>query len=107
MHMNKRIKELALQVAAMETDTTLIMYDDEIARFAELIIKEVFAVTNTIKANYLRNQLATTDFGEKNIFAEGQNALNHLDAELQRRFGVEPAKAEQNSAKRPAPHNSA
>lgn len=87
--MNKRIKELAQQVAAKETDTTLVMYDDEIARFAELIIKEVFAATNTIKANYLRQQLATTDFGEKNIFAEGRTALSHLEAELQRQFGVD------------------
>jgi len=44
--MNKRIKKIALQVAAMETDTTLIMYDDEIARFAELIIRECAVIAN-------------------------------------------------------------
>lgn len=91
--MNKRIKEIAQQVAAMETDTTLVMYDSEIERFAELIIKEVFATTNAIKADYLRKQLATTDFSEKNIFSEGRAALSHLEAELQRQFGVELADA--------------
>lgn len=105
--MNKRIKELAQQVAVMETDATLVMYDDEIARFAELILKEVFAATNTIKENYLRQQRATADFGEKNIFSEGQTALKLLEAELQSRFGVEPADAEQNLGKRQAPRNSA
>lgn len=91
--MNKRIKELAQQVAAVETDATLVMYDDEIARFAELILKEVFSATNTIKSGYMKQQLAATDFGEKNIFAEGQGALSRLEAELKRRFGVEPANA--------------
>lgn len=105
--MNKRIKELAQQVAAMERDTTLVMYDDEIARFAELIIKEVFAATHALKANYLRQQLATMDFTEKNIFSQGQAALNHLEAELQSRFGVEPADTAQNSGKLRAPSNSA
>jgi len=38
--MNTRIKELAKQVAAYEGDFTLVMYDDEIVRFAVLIIEE-------------------------------------------------------------------
>lgn len=53
-----------------------------------LLIKEVFAAANVIKADYLNQQRATMDFNEKNIFAEGQTALNHLQEKLQTKFGL-------------------
>lgn len=56
----------------------------------KMLLKEVFAAANVIKADYRERQGAATDFSEKNIFAAGQTALGKLEAKLKSQFGLEP-----------------
>ena len=42
------------------------------------LMAEVYSAAKVIQADYLRQQRATLDFSEKNIFAEGRVALEHL-----------------------------
>lgn len=90
--MSEQIREIAERAVFDEIGKDYSLYfnltKDKVDRFAELIIKEVFAATKDIKADYLRQQLATQSFGEKAILSEGRAALNRLEEELKRRFGV-------------------
>lgn len=68
-------------------------------KFAELLLHEVFASTSAIKAEYQRAQLAACDFGEKNIWAQGQTALTRLEADIQKNLGSDPSTAKPSAGK--------
>lgn len=58
-------------------------------KFAELIVRESIAMCDELQAQYLTSRKSTTDFREKNIYAEGETACDIIKNKLKKQFGVE------------------
>lgn len=91
--MNERIKELALQAwryadsNSRDGDGTHgWLYRD---KFAELIVQDCIAMSDELKADYLKHRKASDDFVDKNIYAEGEAACDILKYKMKRHFGVD------------------
>ena len=87
--MNERIKELAEQCTdyVYGEGGSYEMFDKE--KFAELIVRECMTMSDELKAQYLTSRKSTMDFGEKNIYAEGEAACDVLKYKMKKHFGVE------------------
>jgi hypothetical protein len=58
-------------------------------KFAELIVKESIAMCDELQAQYLTSRKSTMDFGEKQIYAEGEAACDIIKYKIKKQFGVE------------------
>lgn len=89
--MNERIKELAEQAGLAEAADVRdgYIYPAGMKKFAELIVKECMSMSDKLKAEYLGHRKSTSDFSEKNIYAEGEAACNVLQHRMKKHFGVE------------------
>jgi hypothetical protein len=89
--MNKNIKELAEQAWVFannqyDVPKPQIMRFQE--KFAELIVKECITMCVEAKDDYFKHRIATFDFGEKNIYAEGEAASDVIKRKIKKHFGV-------------------
>ena len=62
--------------------------DEELEKFVSLIIEDCATLCDTLAADYHKNQKATSDFDEKNIYAEGRNVAEQLHYKMKHYFGV-------------------
>ena len=62
--------------------------DEELEKFVSLIIKDCATMCETMSADYFNLQKATSDFDEKNIYAEGRNVAEQLHYKMKHYFGV-------------------
>jgi hypothetical protein len=84
--MNERLQNLAREAGHFEFNKW--DYFD-INKFAELIVKESMAMCDELQAQYLTSRKSTMDFGEKNIYAEGEAACDIIKYKMKKQFGVE------------------
>ena len=92
--MNERIKELAEQADATVLGTmtggkqyTFLEHDLE--KFAELIVRECMSLCEDVKFQHSQYRKEETDFGMKNIYAEGEATCDLLQNKMKEHFGVE------------------
>jgi hypothetical protein len=91
--MNERIFKLALKAmdfqGAVDIDTELKLTNSELAKFAELIVRECMTMCDTVSADYLKHRKGAFDFQDKNIYAEGEAACDIIKYKMKKHFGVE------------------
>lgn len=90
--MNERIKELKKQAtktlkADWDCPEDLEEFDADL--FAELIIQECIHLCAETEASYSLIRRVTSDFSEKNIFAEGEVAARVVATKIKQHFAVE------------------
>lgn len=90
--MNGRIKELKKQAtktlkADWNCPEDLEEFDADL--FAELIVKECIHLAAETEASYSLIRRVTSDFDEKNIYAEGEIAAKVVATKIKQHFGVE------------------
>lgn len=59
---------------------------DDIEKFVELIVLEFGNISDDLKSKYLENRKATSDFGEKNIYAQGESTCDTLKRNFKKHF---------------------
>lgn len=84
--MNERIFEI---VQGLNGRVGLAWSEEDKAEFAELIVKESIAMCDDLKTQYFKSRRFTTDFNEKNIYAEGEAACDIIKYKMKKQFGVE------------------
>jgi hypothetical protein len=91
----QRIKELAdqawvYQMTVYEYDGVRTYGEREQVfskeKFAELIVAECMTMCDDLKTQYFKSRRFTTDFDEKNIYAEGEDIIKY---KLKKQFGVQ------------------
>lgn len=91
--MNERLWELAEQsVVAMDIETRADRRKAEridIKKFAELIVRECMSMCDEQRAHYFGHRMASDDFIDKNMYAEGEAACDILHYKMKTHFGVE------------------
>ena len=93
--MNERIRELQSKSYLMckqivDDDGHVVVTPDKwFDKFAELIVRDFLDICKAEKNGYVDLRKGTTDFGEKNIYAEGEAASDRIRIIAKRRFGVE------------------
>ena len=96
--MNEKIKQLAEQAGAtvltthgMEyvVDGCYIIGPARLEKFAELIVKECGSLCEDLKMQHKGYRMEETDFGMKNIYAEGEATCDLLQHKMKKHFGVE------------------
>jgi hypothetical protein len=98
--MNELIKELVKKAGGRLSTHTLTSYpaqrresielwDKNIEKFAELIVKECMSMCDELKVEYFNHRKNTMDFDEKHIYAEGESACFNLRFKMKKHFGVE------------------
>jgi hypothetical protein len=60
-----------------------------IQKFAELIVKECVSLCEDVKVQHRQYRMEETDFGMKNIYAEGEATCDVLQHKMKKHFGVE------------------
>jgi len=88
--MNERIKELAEQATAAVTkpDGHYIVQAWQ-SKFAELIVAECMSMCDERRAVYFGHRMASDDFIDKNMYAEGETACDAIRYKIKQHFGVE------------------
>ena len=84
--MNERLQNLAREAGHFEFNKW--DYFD-INKFAELIVKESITMCDELQAQYFTSRKSTMDFGEKQIYAEGEAACDIIKYKMKKHFGVE------------------
>ena len=84
--MNERILELAFE-ANKDLDGNVPIGFAE--KFAELIVAECMTMCDELQSQYFTSRKGTTDFGEKNRYAEGEAACYIIKYKLKKQFGVQ------------------
>lgn len=100
--MNERIKALAEQARNYALDEKRIyerMHNTEQCmeeyrevynkKFAELIVNECMSHCDETSAAYLKHQIASDDFQDKNMYAEGRSASDKIKYKIKKNFGIE------------------
>ena len=87
--MNKRILELAEQTGMLKRNDEYCFPEEDLLKFAELIIGDCAEMCDTLKADYFKQRRATFEFDEKQIFAEGETACDTLKHRMKRHFLTE------------------
>jgi len=91
--MNERIKVLARQSGELPTQDCGVpqwyIDEDELEKFAELIIKECMSHCDETSAAYLKHQIDSDDFQDKNMYAEGRSASDKIKYKIKKNFGIE------------------
>ena len=95
--MNERIEEFAKQAMALAAELYGPQRAGELVwdpytydkKFAELIVRECMTLCNTVSDEYLALRKRTSDFGEKNIYAEGEAACDVVKYKMKTHFGVD------------------
>jgi hypothetical protein len=90
--MNERIQELAEQAILQANE----VFDQKgkdypgivMEKFAELIVAECMTMCDDLKTQYFKSRRFTTDFGEKNRYAEGEAACDIIKYKMKKQFGV-------------------
>jgi hypothetical protein len=92
--MIERIKELS-RVAHSAADSTYAQSPDAIwlkeynKKFAELIVQQCMSMCDEQRAYYFGHRMASDDFIDKNMYAEGEAACDILQYKMKKYFGVE------------------
>lgn len=90
--MNERIRELGFQawdyVASCDDQYSKSATDLFEEKFAELIVAECMTMCDDLKTQYFKSRRFTTDFGEKNRYAEGEAACDIIKYKMKKQFGV-------------------
>ena len=81
--MNKRIEELIEQADLKAPGGQWKEY------FAKSIVKECVSLCEDLKMQNKGYRMKETDFGMKNIYAEGEATCEHLQHKMKQHFGVE------------------
>lgn len=72
---------------------SLIEHDGELIfskeKFAELIVRECMSLCEDVKFQHSQYRKEETDFGMKNIYAEGEATCDLLQNKMKEHFGVE------------------
>ena len=85
--MNERIRELVEQVG---TDTSGKWISvDRINELVKLTVGECVSITNQVRADYEQHRRSSTDFNDKNIYAEGEAASDIIKYKMKKHFGVD------------------
>ena len=98
--MNERIRELIKQSGGHFSTHNLMsnpvqhresieLWDKNIEKFAELIVKECMTMCDETRADYFKHRKAADDFTDKNIYAEGEAASDIIKYKIKKHFGVE------------------
>jgi len=89
--MNERIRELAVECTFFTygVNGELLYEGFNEEKFAELIVRECMTLCDDTQADYLKHRKATSDFDEKNIYAEGEAASDVIKYKMKKHFGVE------------------
>jgi hypothetical protein len=88
--MNERIKELQFQAAA-QTPPLLVASEwqqEFTKKFAELIVAECMSMCDERRAVYFGHRMASDDFINKNMYAEGETACDAIRYKIKQHFGV-------------------
>lgn len=81
--MNKRIKELAEQ-AGFVFDEHNEPTQRKLEAFVDLLSTEYVAICDDLAAKYVKHRRDTDDFGDKNIFAEGETAAKDIAKKIKK-----------------------
>ena len=100
--MNERIKLLAEQAGPLQEVLSEIhggtpgryvknkaLLDFQLEKFAELIVGECVSLCEDLKMQHNGYRMKETDFGMKNIYAEGEATCDLLQHKMKKHFGVE------------------
>jgi hypothetical protein len=91
--MNERIQELARKANMVEVEYSPgfpdIRYPKNFEKFAELIVRECMSMCDEQRAYYFGHRMASDDFIDKNMYAEGEAACDILQYKMKKHFGVE------------------
>lgn len=88
---NQRLAELASQADVWaRSDNSAMVFEVWQERYTQhltkLIMQECMAQCDALSQQYLQHRKGTTDFDEKNIYAEGEAACDTLKYKLRRMF---------------------
>ena len=85
--MKEQIKELVQRVG---TDTSGKWISvDKIDELVRLAVSECVSITNQVRSDYEQHRRNSTDFTDKNIYAEGEAASDITKYKMKKHFGVE------------------
>lgn len=96
--MNERIRELAVEaeeyafneIQKPQDSTKWKSYTQFYnEKFAELIVLECVSLCEDLKFQHRGYRMEETDFGMKNIYAEGEATCDLLQYKMKKHFGVE------------------
>jgi hypothetical protein len=94
--MNERVKELAKQSGVVYdwdpgTSGPEVYFDrqEDFEKFAELVARECMTICEETQATYCKHREFAYDFQDKNIYAEGEAAINIIKYKIKQHFGVE------------------
>jgi hypothetical protein len=93
--MNKRIRELAEKSGFFpvpddtESDWEYRAENARYEKFAELIVAECMSMCDERRAVYFGHRMASDDFIDKNMYAEGETACDAIRYKIKQHFGVE------------------
>jgi len=86
--MNEQIKKLARQSGAYFGESGVLTNNIDLELFTELIVRECVVMSDELEAQYLASRKSSMDFGEKNIYAEGEAACDALKRKIKEHFGM-------------------
>lgn len=92
--MNERIKELANKAGCdylydySSDGHAMVCNVSDIEKLVGLILDECLSICDKEKAEYQKFRQGTSDFDEKNIYAEGEVAAASVKYKIKHHFGV-------------------
>jgi len=94
--MNERIRQLAdeagLRFTQLMSNPMVPVVDGketDLAKFAELIVRECVNICETKRAEYTKLCKDADNFTDKNLYAEGEISAHRIRISIQEHFGVE------------------
>jgi len=89
--MNKRLHDIMIDATSTSEFIAGNYYwpPEYVEKFTELIIKECASLCEDLSFQYERYRMEETDFGMKNIYAEGQAACDVIQHKMKKHFGIE------------------
>ena len=87
VRVNEQIERLAKQAGC--TIDRLGFGEGNLEKFAELIVQQCMSMCDEQRAYYFGHRMASDDFIDKNMYAEGEAACDILQYKMKKHFGVE------------------
>lgn len=66
-----------------------IVSDEKLNNLIEQVVRECLALCDDVQSQYLKHRKSTSDFSEKNIYAEGEAACDVIKFKMKHHFGID------------------
>jgi hypothetical protein len=86
---SSRIAELAVQVGAEEVAPFDFHFRQrQLEQFVQLLAQECVTLCNDTQKSYRKHRMSTSDFQDKNMYAEGEAACDVIRFNIKKHFGI-------------------